>query len=209
MHSGVHRLRTVYTLVWSTLCGLVGVLGVVAGVLLTPAQVILPILVVVAGIGLTVAATAPSKPAETAARRRRSALIVGTTISAALACMGYVVLFGAAGPGLVVVLGVTSPAAMRWYGRKLGRIPAGLDRSARLTTAELCRQWQESYETLRGATTAAARLRIVEARQHYLDELERRDPIGLTAWLGANASAAGDPSRFLARDAGDVPPADG
>jgi hypothetical protein len=208
MRSGVHRLRTVYRLVWSTLCGLVGVPGLVAGVLLTPAQVILPILIVVAGIGLTVAATASSKPAETTARRRRSALIVGTMISATLACMGYVVLFGAAGPGLVVVLGVTSPAAMRWSGRTLS-IPAGLDRSGGLTTAELCRQWQESYEDLRVATTAAARLRIVETRQHYLDELERRDPFGLTAWLGANASAAGDPSRFLARDADDVPPGDG
>ncbi|MGY4768734.1 hypothetical protein ACXC9Q_17625 [Kribbella sp. CWNU-51] len=123
--------------------------------------------------------------------------------------MGYVVLFGAAGPGLVVVFGVTSPAAMRWYGRTLRRIPARLDRSGGLTTAELCRQWQESYEALRVATTAAARLRIVEARQHYLDELERRDPIGLTAWLGASASAAGDPSRFLATEADDVPPADG
>lgn len=46
------------------------------------------------------------------------------------------------------------------------------------------------------------------ARQRCLDELERRDPDGLHAWLGSNASAGGDPSRFLARNGSDPPPAD-
>lgn len=89
-----------------------------------------------------------------------------------------------------------------WGTFQAGTTAASLRRSCR-------RRWQDSYKILRDATTAAARLRIVEARQLYLDELERRDPVGLKAWLGENASAAGDPSRYLARDGKDAPPADG
>ena len=66
-----------------------------------------------------------------------------------------------------------------------------------LSTLELCRQWQDSYQALREAPTVALRLQIIEARAHCLDELERRNPDGLQAWLASAASAAGDPSRFL------------
>jgi hypothetical protein len=211
MGSDVHGLVTAYRLVWSALSGLVGVVGLLAGVFLLPADVMYPLLFVAALIGLTVATTFWSKTKETtiSGRSGRSAVIAVTVISAIVACAGHVVLLGAAGPGLVVVLCVTSPAAMRWCGRRLGHIPGRLGGSGAVTTAELCRHWQDSYEALRGATTATARLSIVQTRQRYLDELERRDPIGLKTWLGDNASAAGDPSRFLARDGEDVPPADG
>jgi hypothetical protein len=49
--------------------------------------------------------------------------------------------------------------------------------------------------------TVAARLRIVARRQTYLDELERRAPAQLGAWLAAGARAAGDPSKFICPDA--------
>ncbi len=65
------------------------------------------------------------------------------------------------------------------------------------STADLRRQWRESYEALRQARTDKQRLRIVLERQHCLDELDRRDPEGLQAWLASAASAVGDPSRFL------------
>ncbi|TCN32870.1 hypothetical protein EV644_12388 [Kribbella orskensis] len=211
MGSGVHRLATAYRLSWSALSCLVGVLGFVAGLFLVPAGVMFPLLFVAAVIGLTVATTTWSQPAGTtiSAGVGRFAVIVVAMMSAIVACAGLIVLFGGAAPGLVVVLGVTSPAAMSWCGRRLGHIPGRLGGSGAVTTAELCRQWQDSYQTLRDATTAAARLRIVETRQLYLDELERRDPIGLRVWLGENASAAGNPSRFLARDGEDASPADG
>jgi hypothetical protein len=63
----------------------------------------------------------------------------------------------------------------------------------------LCRQWQDSYPALRSAPTHSLRLQIVEARAQCLDELERRDPEGLNAWLGSNASAASDPGLFITR----------
>jgi hypothetical protein len=72
------------------------------------------------------------------------------------------------------------------------------------TTAELCRQWCESFDALREATTPVARLRIVMARERCLDELERRDPEGLHAWLESSASASSDPARYVTGH--DVPP---
>ena len=77
-----------------------------------------------------------------------------------------------------------------------------------VSTAQLCREWHESYEALQQAATSVARLRIVMARQRCLDELERRDPEGLNAWLWSNASAAGDPSRFLGGNHSPAPPTD-
>ena len=157
MSLGVYRLVAAYRLLWGALSGLVGVLGFVAGVFLVPAGGMLPLLFVATLIGVSVAGTAWSHTAASAisARSGRSAVIAVAVISAIVAFAGDVVLLGAAAPGLVVVLGVTSPAAMRWCGRRLGHIPGRHHGS--LTTAELCRQWQDSYKTLRDATTAAAR----------------------------------------------------
>jgi hypothetical protein len=198
----MRQRRQVYEFVWSGLCGLLVVLGLAAGLFLVSTDLMFALLFFGALIGSTVATNRWSKAADAtlAAKAWKAALTVGTVIAAIVASAGYIVLLGSAGLSLLVILGVTSPPALRWVGRRRGHLP-GRRRSAALTTAELCRRWQDSYEALRDATTAAARLRIVEARQHYLDELERRDPHGLNAWLGRNASAAGDPSQFL--DGGD------
>jgi hypothetical protein len=204
----MHRTRSpmAYRLVWSALSGLSGVVGLAAGVLLVPADVMFALLFLAGLIGSAVGASAWSKAKDDTipAKAWRALAVVGTVIAMVVACAGYIVLLGAAGPSVVVILGVTSPPAMRWFGRRLGHVPGRLYSGA-LTTAELCRRWQDSYEALRDATTAPARLRIVEARQHYLDELERRDPSGLNAWLGGNATAAGDPSQFLAGEDGGDP----
>ena len=197
---------TTYRLLWRVLAGLAGAVGLLVGLFFVPGDLMFPLLFVAAIIGSTAGATAWSKAEGTAtpARARRSAAIAATVIAAVVACAGYVVLLGPTGPGVVVILGLTSPPLMRWCGLRLGHVPGRRRRSGALSTAELCRQWRDSYEALRYATTATARLRIVEARQRCLDELERRDPLGLKAWLGENASAAGDPSRFLAgEDGGD------
>jgi hypothetical protein len=122
-----------------------------------------------------------------------------------VATAGYITLVGAAAVGLLLAIGISSPPALRLFRRTLLRRTG----SAALTTAELCRQWQDSYRALQAATTDAARLRIVEIRQHCLDELELRDPDGLNAWLESTSSPAGDPSRFLSTNIEDIPPIDG
>lgn len=62
---------------------------------------------------------------------------------------------------------------------------------------ELCHAWRASYGDLQRAQTRWTREQIVEMRQSYLDELERRNPTGFAAWLDAGARAASDPGRFL------------
>jgi antibiotic biosynthesis monooxygenase (ABM) superfamily enzyme len=201
MRRRTHRPQ-VYQFVWSVACGVVVLLGLLAGLFLVSPAGVFGLVFISALLGSTVASSrwSKSRGAPRAARAWNAALTVGAVIAAIVAFAGYVVLLGLAGPSLLAIVAVTSPPVMRWIGRRSGH----LAQSRALTTAELCRRWQESYEALRDATTAAARLRIVEARQHYLDELERRDPHGLSAWLERNASAAGDPSRFLAgEDGGD------
>ncbi|MDX6260541.1 MAG: hypothetical protein QOH84_2229 [Kribbellaceae bacterium] len=204
--SGVRRLATAYRVLWGVLSGAAGVVGVLAGVFLVPGDLVFPLLFVAGLVGVTVFTTVWSRTGEGTMRAGagRAVAVSGLVISAIVACAGYVVLLGAPGAGLLVVLGVTAPATMRWCGRKLGHLPGRFGRNRALSTAELCRQWQDSFEALRYASTAAARLRIVETRQYCLDEFERRDPVGLKAWLGDNASAAGDPSRFLIRDGEDA-----
>ncbi|HET6987010.1 MAG TPA: hypothetical protein VFI00_10350 [Kribbella sp.] len=198
---------TTYRLLWSVLTGLVGGLGLVVGLFFVPSRMVFPLLFIASLIAATVAAHAWSKAegAGTSARAGRAAVTGGVVIAGIVACAGYIVLLGVAGLGLVVVLGITSPPVVRWCSLRVGHIPGRRFRRRKgaLTTAELCRQWRDSYDALRHASSAAARLRIVEARQHYLDELERRHPLGLKAWLGDNASAAGDPSRFLVGEEGD------
>ena len=197
------RCLTAYRLVWSALSGLSGAVGLAAGALLVPSDVMAALLFLAGLIGLAMGANAWSKVKDdtVAAGAWRALAVAGTVVATVVACAGAIVLLGPTSLSLAVILGVTSPPAMRWFGRRLGHVPGRLYNGA-LTTAELCRRWQDSYEALRDATTAPARLRIVEARQHYLDELERRDPSGLNAWLGGNATAAGDPSQFLAREDG-------
>jgi hypothetical protein len=61
----------------------------------------------------------------------------------------------------------------------------------------LCLAWRVSFSGLQRAGTAEQRLRIVDERRAYLDELERRTASGLAAWLASGPRAAGDPSRFV------------
>jgi len=64
---------------------------------------------------------------------------------------------------------------------------------------ELCCAWRKSYAVLERPHSPATHLRLVEQRQLYLDEFERRNPTGLAEWLASGARAAGDPTRFIMR----------
>lgn len=61
----------------------------------------------------------------------------------------------------------------------------------------LCMAWRRSFIALERSHTLMARMCVVQQRQLYLDELERRNPTGLSAWLESGARAAGDPSRYI------------
>ncbi|MFI7065169.1 hypothetical protein ACIBL3_29540 [Kribbella sp. NPDC050124] len=110
---------------------------------------------------------------------------------------------------LVLLLGGSAPPVVAWYVRilRIGDVRGQSNEYAAVSTSQLCREWRESYVALNQAPTASARVRIVMARHLCLQELERRDPDGLQAWLSSAASAGGDPSRFLTDRPTDNPPA--
>jgi hypothetical protein len=158
-----------------------------------------------------------------AARRiARVALVAGLVGPAAI---GLIAAFEFAGVLIVLIFAVTNPALTsriraRWFapGERLDqqeepaldRLPAARDRSAvnppadepmpdlsRLDDEALCLVWRRSFLRLETARSAVERLAVVEQRQKYLDELQRRSPEGLAAWLAAGARASGNPLPYV------------
>jgi hypothetical protein len=71
---------------------------------------------------------------------------------------------------------------------------------ASLSDDALCLAWRASFSALQRAGSPAQRLWIVDERRAYLEELEKRNARGVSAWLASGARAAGDPSRFVLGD---------
>jgi hypothetical protein len=69
--------------------------------------------------------------------------------------------------------------------------------AAELSDDALCLAWRASFSALERADSPAERSRIIQTRRAFLDELERRNPPGVAAWLASGARAAGDPIRFV------------
>jgi hypothetical protein len=66
-----------------------------------------------------------------------------------------------------------------------------------LDDAALCLAWRRSFVRLESQRGAAARLAIVEQRQRYLDELQRRHGAAFQSWLESGARASGNPLPYL------------
>jgi hypothetical protein len=204
-------LVTWYRMAWRTLCRVLISLGVLIGVIVVSPRVL--ILVGLLGIVLAVATVAGRHlgPDDAGGSVGASLWRIGTGCLAAVAVLAFGrVLHAYVVPGLLLVAAM-SPLAL---GQLILRYssetrPAQKRQPIDITTEELCREWCQSYAALRHAPTPRDRLRIVMARQWCLDELERRHPEALHAWLESAASAGGDPARFL-HGAGDdeTPPAD-
>lgn len=69
-----------------------------------------------------------------------------------------------------------------------------------LSDEALCVAWRASFSALQRARSPMHRLRIVDERRAYLDEIERRSAHGMAAWLASGPRAAGDPTRFVLGD---------
>jgi hypothetical protein len=73
-----------------------------------------------------------------------------------------------------------------------------------LTDEELCQAWCASCQVAR-TVTSPRRLKVVaQERRSYLDELQRRHPLAVEAWLAGPATADGDPMPYLRRGFGDL-----
>ncbi|MFF0267644.1 hypothetical protein [Kribbella sp. NPDC004536] len=187
---------TRYSTVWRCTCYGVGIIGVVLAGLLLSGMVLAVVGVAVLVVGAT-AATAYGVDDDPPPSGSRTRAVCNAMVGAAVVGVAFG-LSTILGPGVVllcVALALTSPPAVRWYRAKSGA--SHHPEQATRPTLELCREWHDSFEALAHATTTNARLRIVIARERCLDELERRDPEGLHAWLESSASAAGDPRSFL------------
>jgi hypothetical protein len=69
----------------------------------------------------------------------------------------------------------------------------------RLSDGELCEMWRATFWELHEQHTGDERLTLVMLRQTCLDELGRRNPEALQAWLSSGARASSGPDRFLHR----------
>lgn len=76
-----------------------------------------------------------------------------------------------------------------------------------LDCQQLCLLWRDLLRQLAAQRTAEERAATVARRQACLEELERRNPEAVRAWIGSGA-ASGGPDRFLTGQgrAGDVEP---
>jgi hypothetical protein len=216
-----------YRACWLTLCIAIGAVGIVAALSWSMSVTVVFFTCAAAcGAVLGTAALGPEEaPPETIVWRQ---VAIGAAVGGlvTVAAIGMGVLLGAGPALMLLLLGVGgSPAVIRSCRSRLGQ--SGSDspsappseRSAQtvestaaeagddaqpgpraLTDAQLCTAWRVSFSALEKARTEQQRLRIVEERQDCLDELERRNPHGLAAWLASGARAAGDPTRFVLGD---------
>ena len=65
---------------------------------------------------------------------------------------------------------------------------------------DLCRLWRRTSVLLRQQLDPGRLGEVLDARQHCLDELLRRDPAGTRAWLDAAGTRADDPRPFLTEE---------
>ena len=75
----------------------------------------------------------------------------------------------------------------------------GADDIADIDDSALCHAWRHSFVRLESSSSLSQRLRLVELRQLYLDELDRRHPVQLRSWFASGARAAGNPLPYLRR----------
>ncbi|HEU4511649.1 MAG TPA: hypothetical protein VFR87_00940 [Nocardioidaceae bacterium] len=92
------------------------------------------------------------------------------------------------GGGLTAVPGGEPPLSDQTW---MAAEPASMD------DAGLCLAWRKTDVALQRTWAPDRQLQIAQRRGQLLDELERRNASGFTAWLEAGTRAAGDPSRYF------------
>ncbi|MEV4049730.1 hypothetical protein AB0J55_00965 [Amycolatopsis sp. NPDC049688] len=177
------------------------------GALTLPGDVLFGWILLGAGAGILVAfgasrlrprgmASGPDLPlgAATAAAFVTACLVLAgllATVGGALTAT-VLVLLVAGGLGAGYRHRVAPPTAPEPHGGPVPRVPV-----TDMTTEDLCVGWRRSYFLLILATDEEARRRVVQRRQDFLDEIERRDRRGFLRWLDSGAKAGSDPSPYL------------
>ncbi|TCC54945.1 hypothetical protein E0H73_37745 [Kribbella pittospori] len=192
-----------YRRLWLASCLLCAAPGVVYGAILIPVELLIPLVLLAATACVTLPIDREIRDSGLEPRRAGHWLRVATVACGTwLAVLGLGQILNVAFFLLVLAFWATSPGALRWYGERFRPAVVGDDEYT-MSTAQLCRQWQASYAALQQAGTPSVHLQIAAARQRCLDELERRDPGGFSAWLASAASAGGNPRGFIEDEASD------
>jgi len=97
---------------------------------------------------------------------------------------------------LLLVAGVTSPVLVRRVRRTVAP-RSGVDRRLRtLSDVELCDLWRYTFGQLQSRQTPESLMGLVGIRQACLDELGRRNPAAVHAWLESGARPGDGPDGF-------------
>lgn len=211
----------VYRTVWSLLCGTVVAASIAAAcVSWTPGGVVLAYVMATLTIGFALMAL-PGAAGPGSIDLRKACSFVRTSAPLGAAALVVIAMFDMTGlmaAPLFVVAGATSPHLIGWV--------AGLIRStsrgrrwvlrtsspaeheaaweqlvrgevARLSDTELCWGWRISYQILSESADPRWHGQVVVVRASYLNELERRYPAQIAAWLASGPLPANGPERYL------------
>jgi hypothetical protein len=220
-----------YRVVWLIVCAAFGVVGLTVAFYAAPYNLVVLSVecAVAAGIWALLVVQYGNRSRRSRVRFVLLASLTGWAAGGAF--VGHAVVFGPGVIVLVIALVGTSPVVLKMTARALRAvwassggyfevagsalaytglgfvpIPRGDDPSL-LTDDQLCEAWRSSTAALRGGSTHRVN-RMVERRQQYLDEFERRNPKGLKVWLASTDTAACDPCVYLIERWIDLPAAD-
>lgn len=97
---------------------------------------------------------------------------------------------------LVVVLAVTTSPVVTWIVAAAPSRADGHSALRGLDDRQLCELWRRTFWDLHHQPTVVDALTMVSLRQACLDELEKRNPAAVQAWLESGARASGGLERF-------------
>ncbi|WIY02998.1 hypothetical protein QRX60_03760 [Amycolatopsis mongoliensis] len=194
--------------------GLVGLVCVLAtiGALTRTADVLIGWILLGAGAGILVAFCAPrlarGRAAASGPDLRLGALTAAAFVTACLVVAGLLTTVGGGVTAALLVLlvvGGLGAARRRRPAPSAASGPPGVvvphppkpGPVADMATEELCAAWRRSYFLLALASGGPAHRLVVQRRQDFLDELERRDRSGFLRWLDSGAEAGSDPGPYL------------
>ena len=167
------------------------------------------------GVGATSAAAQENPFADLDVRAVRRGALAGGFVAGGVAGWGQVSVGGTV--ALVVLATVTSVPAVRLLSGLVGAGPRQAPSSGResldttiaragsleeacrsFTTLELCLAWQQTFTITTGPPGPTQAMRLLIVRQAFLDELARRNPAGLDAWLSSPSPVHAAPTAYFA-----------
>ena len=209
------RQMDTHRIIWIAAAGVLALVGTVRAFAWSP-QTALPVLLAFALVGATVAVLVALVHGRSGTRLVGSGVVGALTSGAgAAAFIGFALILGADVWALAVCVLVTSPYVVhrccRWIAStwtpstaQLNAVAAALAHASPgfvpidplqelrlLTDEQLQRRWSDTWREPWHSRTVEQQLRVVNERHDLLDELERRNPAGFSAWLGSHDQAFG------------------